>query len=161
LKVRNTIIYLILYLKTDLVLKMEVNNTNSFINNTYNNYQNIKKQMIINQLKTIEKKVISHEMAHKTVGGELTGSVNYKYTIGPDGKKYIVGGEVPIKIKEGKTPEETIKIAQKIKAAALAPANPSPQDLKVAAQASLMEIKAKIDMYKNKDETKIKINLYV
>lgn len=163
LKVKDTIIYLFLDLKSIRILKMEINNINNLSNNAYNNYQNIKKQMIINQLKTIEKKVIAHEMAHKSVGGELAGPVNYKYAVGPDGKRYIVGGEVPIKIRKGKTPEETIKIAQKIKAAALAPANPSPQDLKVAAQASLMEIKARMEMQAhNKEEKKGKyINLFI
>ena len=141
---------------------MKIESVNNFINNGFNDYQDVKKQMVINQLKTIEKKVVAHEMAHKSVGGELAGPVHYKYAIGPDGKRYIVGGEVPIKIKEGKTPEETLKIAQKIKAAALAPANPSPQDLKVAAQATLMEVKAKLDMYKDKENsTDKKVDLYI
>ena len=94
----------------------------------------------------IEQKVKAHEMAHKVAGGELTGSIQYKYAQGPDGKMYIVGGEVPIKVKQGKTPEETIEIAQKIKRAALAPANPSPQDRAVAAKASVMEMQARAEL---------------
>jgi hypothetical protein len=38
-------------------------------------------------------------------------------------------------MEKGKTPQETIKIMQQVKKAALAPANPSPQDLKVAQNA--------------------------
>ncbi|RMA93066.1 putative metalloprotease CJM1_0395 family protein [Hydrogenothermus marinus] len=118
---------------------------------------------IINELKTIERKVIAHELAHKTVGGELAGSVHYQYVKGPDGKMYIVGGEVPIYFKEGKTAEETIKIAEKIRAAALAPADPSPQDLKVAAKATMLEIKARMELSseKNFNQKKNKISIRV
>ncbi|WP_457623364.1 putative metalloprotease CJM1_0395 family protein [Persephonella sp.] len=121
-------------------------NNNSFLQ--YGNFESKshKEQIIINQLKMIEQKVKAHEMAHKVAGGELTGSIQYKYAQGPDGKMYIVGGEVPIKVKQGKTPEETIEIAQKIKRAALAPANPSPQDRAVAAKASVMEMQARAEL---------------
>jgi len=87
-----------------------------------------------------------HELAHKSVGGELAGPIRYKYTKGPDGRMYITGGEVPLKLKEGKTPEETVEVAQKVKRAALAPVNPSPQDRAIAAKATAMEIKARIEM---------------
>jgi len=118
--------------------------------------EDIKLQQIIQQLKRIEQKVKAHEMAHKSAGGDLAGSVHYKYTTGPDGKRYIVGGEVPIKFKQGKTPEETIEIAQRIKAAALAPADPSPQDLRVAARATAMEMQARAELYKKQMEESIK-----
>ena len=39
-------------------------------------------------------------------------------------------------MKEGATQEETLEILEKVKAAALAPAEPSPQDLRVAASAT-------------------------
>ena len=104
------------------------------------------------ELRVIEQKVKAHELAHKSVGGELAGPVKYKYTKGPDGKLYITGGEVPLKLKEGKTPEETIEIAQKIRRAALAPANPSPQDRAVAAKATAMEIKARVEMLTKGEE---------
>ena len=121
----------------------------------------------IQQLKRIEQKVIAHELAHKSVGGELAGSIRYKYKTGPDGKRYIVGGEVPIQVKKGKTPEETIKISQKIKAAALAPADPSPQDLRVASRATALEMQARAELYKKQleegssSDEKSKININV
>lgn len=90
----------------------------------------------IRELEVTQKEVIAHEQAHKSVGGEVTGPVSYTYTTGPDDKRYINGGEVSIHISEGSTPEETIKILEKVRAAALAPAEPSPQDLRVAASAS-------------------------
>ncbi len=126
------------------------------------NYKNdLKKQQIIQKLRMIEQKVKAHEMAHKTAGGELTGPVHYKYQKGPDGRLYIVGGEVPIKIKEGKTPEETIEIARKIKRAALAPADPSPQDRAVAARAAILEMKARMELLKQQSENQSKISIYV
>ncbi|WP_457644251.1 putative metalloprotease CJM1_0395 family protein [Persephonella sp.] len=129
------------------------------------NLEKIKQQQIINQLKITEQKVKAHEMAHKIAGGDLTGPVQYKYTKGPDGKLYITGGEVPIRIKEGKTPEETIQIAQKIKKAALAPANPSPQDRAVAAKASILEMKARMELSKYQNDSSYEkgsfLNFYV
>lgn len=90
----------------------------------------------IRELEVTEKEVITHEQAHKSVGGEVTGPVSYTYTTGPDNKRYINGGGVSIHVSEGSTPEETIKMLEKVRAAALAPAEPSPQDLRVAASAS-------------------------
>ena len=46
----------------------------------------------------------------------------------------------------GARPEETIPKAQHIHAAALAPADPSAQDQSVAAEASLMEANARIEL---------------
>ena len=90
----------------------------------------------IKQLELTEQEVMIHEQAHKAVGGSVTGAITYTHTEGPDGKRYINGGEVSINTKEGSTPEETLEILEKVKAAALAPAEPSPQDLRVAASAT-------------------------
>ena len=89
----------------------------------------------IRELKQIQQEVIAHEAAHQAAAGELGGGVSYTYTQGPDGQKYITGGEVPIRLKEGATPEETLRNMQKVQAAANAPADPSGQDMKVAAKA--------------------------
>ena len=108
------------------------------------NLQNDPKlQEEILKLQEVDTHVKNHEAAHKAAGGEFAGSASYSYTIGPDGKKYAVAGEVPIAIKKGKTPAETIANMEKVKAAALAPADPSPQDLKVAATASTIENQAR------------------
>lgn len=90
----------------------------------------------VRKLETTEQEVIAHEQAHKAVGGDVTGPISYTYTTGPDEKRYIDGGEVAIHASEGSTPEETIEILEKVRAAALAPAEPSPQDLRVAASAT-------------------------
>lgn len=102
-------------------------------------------QAVVAKLKSTEDKVKAHEAAHKAAGGTMTGPISYSYTRGPDGKNYVTGGEVPIKISSGKTPEETIARMQQVVQAALAPSDPSPQDRAVAAQASAMEQQARTE----------------
>jgi hypothetical protein len=109
-------------------------------------YESLKVAVEVQRLRMREQEVIRHEMAHKAVAGDLAGPVRYTYTRGPDGRLYITGGEVPLRIREGKTPEETVEIARRIKRAALAPARPSPQDIAVAVRATLMEMKALAEM---------------
>jgi hypothetical protein len=76
-------------------------------------------------------------------GKGLTGGASYTYETGPDGRRYAVGGEVPVSLSPGRTPDETIQNAETVRAAALAPADPSAQDLEVAGQASQMEAQAR------------------
>ena len=40
----------------------------------------------------------AHEQAHKGAAGSHGGSISYTYQTGPNGKKYAVGGEVPVNI---------------------------------------------------------------
>ncbi len=119
------------------------------------NFQDMSINMALQELRTIEQKVKAHEMAHKAVGGQYAGQVSYNYTLGPDGKLYITGGEVSIDTSEEKTPEETIKKMQVIRAAALAPMDPSPQDYRVAALATMKEMKARIELTKGQDQAQI------
>lgn len=93
-------------------------------------------QSQIQQLVITEKKVIAHEQAHMSAGGEFTGSANYSYTVGPDGKRYITGGEVSISTPSVDNPEEKLRILERVRQAALAPAEPSSQDMSVASSAS-------------------------
>lgn len=102
-------------------------------------------QAEVARLKSTEEKVKAHEAAHKSAGGTLTGPISYTYTRGPDGRSYITGGEVPIAISSGKTPQETINRMQQVIQAALAPSDPSPQDRAVAAQAAAQQQQARQD----------------
>lgn len=98
--------------------------------------QEAQEQRVIDQLKSRDREVRAHEQAHAAVGGSLAGSPSYEYQTGPDGKKYAVGGEVSIDVSKTNDPETTIRKMQTVRAAALAPAEPSSQDRKVAAEAS-------------------------
>ena len=104
-------------------------------------------QRQVRQLQETDRNVRAHEQAHMSVGADLVISgPSFSYQTGPDNQRYAVGGEVSIDASPGRTPEETIPKAQHIRATALAPADPSPQDHRVAAKASRMEGEARIEL---------------
>lgn len=99
------------------------------------------------ELKARDREVRAHEAAHQAVGGRLVrGAASYTYQAGPDGIRYAIGGEVSIDISPGATPEETLAKAIQIRAAALAPADPSAQDMQVAANAVVMAAEARAEL---------------
>lgn len=100
-------------------------------------------QAEVAQLRSDDQRVRTHERAHQAAGGGAAGAASFQYVTGPDGKQYAVAGEVPIRIEGGRSPDETIAAAQRMRAAALAPADPSAQDLAVAAEAVRMEMNAR------------------
>jgi hypothetical protein len=96
-------------------------------------------RMQVAELEMIDTKVRAHELAHLAAAGSYaTGGASFQYAKGPDGKQYAVAGEVGIDTGKESSPEATISKMQTVRAAALAPADPSPQDQKVAARASLV-----------------------
>ncbi len=107
-----------------------------------------KKDAQADELERIQREVVAHEAAHQAAAGELGGGVSYSYTQGPDGKSYITGGEVPIRLKQGSTPEETLRNMQQVQRAANAPADPSSQDRQVAAKAAAIAAKARAEIAK-------------
>ena len=129
-------------------------------NNTQNNDKNagqknigelsMEEQRIVTELQAADTNVRAHEAAHMAAGGGLTSPASYTYERGPDNKMYAVAGEVGISTGEGNTPQESLNKAQTIRRAALAPADPSPQDLKVAAQAASMEMSARAQIMQEK-----------
>ncbi|GAB2865100.1 hypothetical protein GCM10027277_37500 [Pseudoduganella ginsengisoli] len=104
-------------------------------------------QAQIDKLKASDTKVRQHEQAHlAAAGGLATSWPTYTYQRGPNGVNYAVGGEVNINTSPGSTPQETIARAERIQAAALAPADPSGQDRSVAARAQQMEREAQVEL---------------
>ncbi len=98
-------------------------------------------------LQARDAEVRAHERAHKAVGGQYAGAISYDYQQGPNGKRYAVGGEVSIDASPvSGNPEKTIEKMNVIKAAALAPAEPSSQDRRVAAQASQVIASARAEL---------------
>ncbi|WP_297208941.1 MULTISPECIES: putative metalloprotease CJM1_0395 family protein [Thermodesulfovibrio] len=134
---------------------------NNTINVQINSLEQQKINQIIQKLRQIENRVIAHENAHKAVAGKYAGAVSYTYTKGPDGKMYVTGGEVPLDTSEESTPEETIAKMEIIQAAALAPSDPSPQDVRVAQIAALKKIKAQIELSQRETSPQSKIDLIV
>lgn len=105
-------------------------------------------QKQIDELKARDKEVKTHEQAHIAAGGSyVKGGATYDYQTGPDGKQYAVGGSVNIDTSpvDG-DPEATIAKAQVVIKAALAPAEPSGQDQKVASAARQMMNEARKEL---------------
>jgi hypothetical protein len=73
----------------------------------------------------------------------MTTGGHYTYQTGPDGRIYAVSGEVSISASYSGSPEEIIRQAETVRRAALAPADPSPQDRQVAAQAAAVAARAR------------------
>lgn len=97
----------------------------------------------VDELKQRDREVRQHEQAHVAAGGNLvTAAASYSYATGPDGQRYAVGGEVSIDTSREAEPEAALAKARRIRSAALAPAEPSAQDRRVAALAGQMEMEA-------------------
>ncbi len=104
-------------------------------------------QQQIEQLKSRDQEVKAHEQAHAAVGGRYAGAPSYSYELGPDGKQYAVGGEVQIDISPVPgDPQATVQKMQQVRAAALAPAEPSAADRRIAAEASQRQIQAQAEV---------------
>lgn len=116
-------------------------------------------QKRVEELKQIDAKVRAHEMAHLSAGGGLVrGGANYSYEIGPDGKQYAVAGEVKIDMSVNPDdPEGAIQKMQQVRRAALAPADPSPQDRSVAQQASNIEAQMRAKLLEEKSKVQNKL----
>jgi len=118
-------------------------NVKSGINN---NDLSPEEEAVVRELQRTEQEVIAHEAAHQAAGGGLAGAVSYSYTRGPDGRNYITGGEVPIQMPVSDNPEQTLRDMAQVQRAALAPANPSPQDAQVAAKAAAKAASARQEL---------------
>ncbi len=95
-----------------------------------------------------EDEVIKHEQAHKSAAGGLSVTrAQYEYVQGTDGKMYVKDGEVELKVKEEDDPQKNKENAEQLKRAALAPEEPSAQDMKVAQEADKMIQKANQELH--------------
>lgn len=102
---------------------------------------------LLRKLKARDREVRAHEQAHQAVGGAYAGAVSYTYQRGPDGAQYAVGGEVSIDVAPvAGDPQATIDKMRTVRAAALAPAEPSGQDRAVAAQAMQLMLQAQTEL---------------
>ncbi len=112
--------------------------------NVYDSQLTRAELQLVTELKKVDSEVRRHEMAHVAAGGSLiTSGANFTYKRGPDGQNYAVTGEVSIDTSAiPGDPQATLQKMKKVKNAALAPAHPSAQDLKVASQATSMASKA-------------------
>lgn len=108
----------------------------------------------IEQLEQRDLEVRQHEQAHAARGGQYASAPQYEYESGPDGKRYVTDGEVNIDVSEADSPEQTVQKMEQVRAAALAPAEPSAQDLKVALEASRLATEARQQLTRDDDSAK-------
>jgi len=105
-------------------------------------------QKKLEQLKHADRSVHSHELAHISAGGGyVRGGARFQYQKGPDGNRYAVAGEVSIDSSPiPGDPKATAEKMDKIRAAALAPSNPSNQDRRVANMANRIKAEALMEL---------------
>ncbi len=109
--------------------------------------QQTQQRQEVERLQRTDREVRAHEAAHANAGGQLAGAPQLSFKTGPDGKRYAVSGEVSIDTsKVSNDPQATIDKMDQVKRAALAPASPSSQDLKVAAIASQVANQARVEL---------------
>ncbi|WP_244433740.1 putative metalloprotease CJM1_0395 family protein [Azospirillum sp. B506] len=110
-------------------------------------------QQQVQKLKQADTSVRQHEAAHQAAGGSHAGGASFTFTRGPDGKNYATAGEVPIDVSPEAEPAATVAKMEQVKAAALAPADPSPQDMRVAAQADAAKLQAQSEQRRQGGDT--------
>jgi hypothetical protein len=106
------------------------------------------------KLAQTDREVRAHEQAHMAAAGSYArGGPTYTFERGSDGRLYAVAGEVAIDASPvPNDPEATLRKAEVVRAAALAPAEPSSQDRAVAAQASQMAAEAQAEIQQQRIE---------
>ncbi len=114
----------------------------------------------LQKLKQTDITVKNHERQHAAVAaGYVKNGPVYEYTIGPDNKRYAIAGHVSMDMSQvPNNPEATIRKAQVIKRAALAPADPSGADRAVASAAVKMELKASKELQSEQTENLKTVN---
>lgn len=107
----------------------------------------------VRDLQERDREVRAHEQAHANVGGIYAGAPTYQFVTGPDGRRYAVSGQVQIDTAEIEgDPEATIEKLETVRRAALAPAEPSAQDRRVAQQAAAGITEARAELQQERAE---------
>lgn len=98
-----------------------------------------------------DREVREHEQQHfMTAGDCAVGGPQYTLVTATNGRSYAIGGKVNVDVSEiPNDPRGTIEKMQRIWRAALAPANPSGQDRRVAADAMSKEAAAQQKLREN------------
>ncbi len=111
-------------------------------------------QAKIQQLKRRDLEVKAHERAHLSAAGSLAvGGASFTYTRGPNGVRYATGGEVNINTSPvNDDPAASLRKADVIRRAALAPASPSSQDQSIANRATAMAETARTELIQQTQE---------
>jgi bacterioferritin-associated ferredoxin len=87
-------------------------------------------------------KIMAHEQAHASAAGGFGGGIHIEY----DSNGIAVAGHVPVRMPalDPSAPDKAISAGRQVRAAALAPIDPSGADLGVAAAASAIEAQGQV-----------------
>lgn len=101
----------------------------------------------VEELKARDAEVRRQEQAHAARGGSYAATPHYKYETGPDGRRYVVEGNVSIDVEkvEGDV-KATLRKMETVIGAATSPANPSAQDRSVASAARAIAQEARAEL---------------
>ena len=144
---------------TDSSSNQEKNISSVSTENIADKKEEIQVKQVIDQLKARDTEVRAHEMAHLMVAGQYARGMSFTYQTGPDGKRYAIGGEVGIDTSPiSGDPQATLEKARIIQQAALAPAEPSSQDQRVAQAAQQMMTQAMVELRQEKDNSETNLN---
>ena len=101
-------------------------------------------QREVNRLADVDRRVKAREQAYMAASRGLARAATVRYVTGPDGRQYAVDANVQIDTTpiEG-NPEQTLAKAEAAEAAALAAADPTPNDRLTAARARRMADEAR------------------
>lgn len=134
--------------RTDKPLQRETNDSaESTLSGKADSVQLSEETRELAKLSDRDREVRAHEAAHAAIGGKYAGPPSLTYKKGPDGKSYATSGEVSIDVTPiSGDPQATLLKAEIIRAAALAPAQPSAQDLRIASRATLMAAQARSEL---------------
>lgn len=112
-----------------------------------------KELALLMELQKRDRQVRQHEMAHVAAGGRyVRGGASYTYRTGPDGQRYAHSGEVSIDTSPEPDPKDTKAKMRTVQRAALAQADPSPQDHAVAAKAASLALEAGAELIRMQQE---------
>jgi len=88
----------------------------------------------LKRLQARDGSVRREETAHAAAAGAMAGPIQYDYATGPDGRRYVVGGEVPIRAETiTGDPETAARQGRRLAAAAMSAQAPSAADYNAAA----------------------------
>lgn len=125
----------------------ESNDDHSTARNAEHFYNDFAEKHELLRLQQRDQEVRRHEQAHAAAAQGLVGAPSYRYEQGSDGQHYAVDGKVSIDMSPiANDPAATMLKMQQVYRAALAPAEPSAQDRRIAALASQKMEQARVEL---------------
>lgn len=112
----------------------------------------------VRRLRSQERRLSMAQNAQRQLAGPYARSVSRSFRNGPDGVGYAVDGSISLDTTASSSPQENLKKAQTLRAAAMASGQPSASDMEAIARANQMEAKAQLEMARSAREEAIPVD---